>query len=120
MVTQQKINRLLEELRSWAPGEERHTLRELSEKFDLEVFVVDRIAKSEGHDLRAGWKAAEEGEEIIVDPDSTTLNMDEELVLEALRQPDPDEAWTDEESGRWVKKPTTGEWVRLEDEEEEG
>lgn len=118
-VTQHKINQLLAELRTWEPGEQRHTLHELAKMFDLDVFVVDRIAKSEGLSIRSGWKIVDEGDEIVVDPNSTTLDLDPEKVEKALKEPDPDPDWVDadRESGSWVKKPT-GEWVRLEDDDE--
>lgn len=47
-----KIDRLLRELRSWGMDEDRYSVQELAEKFDLTVFVVRRIANAEGYDLR--------------------------------------------------------------------
>lgn len=47
-----KIDKLLHELRSWEDDEERYTVQELAEKFDLTVFVVARIAAAEDVDVR--------------------------------------------------------------------
>ena len=53
-VTHDKISALLAELRTWEPGELKSTLVQLGERFGLEVFVVDRVAKSEGLRLKVG------------------------------------------------------------------
>lgn len=111
-ITQEKINALLEELRSWGPIEQRHTLHELAKKFDLDVFVVDRIARSDGMKIKSGYRAEEENND--VDPNSTTLDLDQEELQEALDKPDPNpEEWADDEgdTGIWHKNPT-GEWER--------
>lgn len=42
-----KIDALLHELRTWEQGEERHTVHELAEMFDLTTFIVARIAAAE-------------------------------------------------------------------------
>lgn len=79
-VTREKIRALLEELRSWTPGDLRHTLHELARTFDLDVFIVDRIAKSEGFILAPGIALEDD-----VDPNAITQEIEAESV------PDPDE-----------------------------
>jgi len=108
-VTQAKINALLEELRSWESGETHSTLHELSSKHDLDVFVVDRLARSEGFTVPAGTPVLDDEPE--VDPNATTIDLDPDKVHEAASRPDPNPDWQkrDEDTGVWKKKPT-GEW----------
>lgn len=112
-VTQAKINALLEELRSWPPGETKATLRQLAKQFDLDVFVVDRLARAEGFPVPAGVQGSEEEVEEPVDPNATTLDLDPDEVRAALEEPDPDPEWADKDTAVWRKKPT-GEWERVE------
>jgi len=107
-VTQDKINALLGELRSWEPLEQRHTLHELALKFDLDVFVVDRIAKSEGYRIKSGYRPVEVDNG--VDPNATTLDLDPEEIEDALGKSEPqDEEFDEIDTGVWQRKPT-GEW----------
>jgi len=111
---QARINSLLRELRSWAPGERRYSLHELAEMFHLDTFVVGRIASSEGIKL-----VIETGDS-TVDPNASTIDLDPKAVKEALEKPDPDPEWAekDKDTGVWKRKPS-GEWQRVEDEDEE-
>lgn len=108
-VTQAKINALLKEFRSWDFGEHAHTLHELAEKFDLDVFVVDRLAQSDGLRIPAGTPVLDD--EPTVDPNASTIDLDPEEVRAAAERPDPNPDWVeeDEDTGVWRKKPT-GEW----------
>jgi hypothetical protein len=114
-VTQTKINELLEELRSWEPGEIPSTLHELAERFDLDVFVIDRLARAEGVKVPAGVPA-EEGEDPLTDPNASTLDLDPDRVDAAARRPDPNPDWADKDAdtGVWRKKPT-GEYELVND-----
>ena len=107
-VTQAKINALLVELRSWDLGEHRNTLHELSVKFDLDVFVVDRLASSEGLRLSAGTPVLDDE---ITDPNAITIDLEPEEIRAAAERPDPNPEWDDkdEDTGVWKQKPT-GEW----------
>lgn len=67
-----KIDRLLRELRSWDVGEQRYTVYELVEMFDLPPMVIQRIAFAEGHDLLIGKKP--------VDPNAITQPLGPEDV----------------------------------------
>lgn len=50
--TKARIDSLLYELRTWVPGgEPKETLAELAKRFDLDPFVVKRIAHAEGWPL---------------------------------------------------------------------
>jgi hypothetical protein len=110
-VTQEKINELLEELRSWDAGEEKLTLHELADKFGLDVFVVDRIVRSEGLRVKAGYRPEERDN--TVDPNASTLDLDPSEIEEALSKPDPNPDYSDDvDTGVWKKKPT-GEWERI-------
>ena len=53
-VTRAKVDSLLYELRSWEPGEQRHSIEELAKRFRLDPFVVRRIAETEGLDIELG------------------------------------------------------------------
>ena len=108
--TKEKIDQLILELRSWEPGEARRTLAELAEQLDLEVFIVDRVATSEGHHLLAG---AVPDDPDRADPNASTIDLDPEAVQGALEEPDPDPEWKDldADTGVWRKKPT-GEWEK--------
>lgn len=111
-ITKDKIGKLLEELRSWEPGEANRTLTELAEMFELDLFVVDRVAVSEGHHLQAGILLGPPRNSI--DPNAATIDLDPEAVHDVLKEPDPNPAWKerDEDTGVWRKKPT-GEWERI-------
>jgi hypothetical protein len=116
-VTQAKINALLEELRTWPPGEVRGTLVDLAARHELDVFVVDRLTRSEGLKVPLG----EVSEEVLfgsrdedappdTDPNATTLDLDPDEIDRALGVPDPSPDWAeDKDTGIWRKKPT-GEW----------
>lgn len=108
-LTREKIELLLNELRSWRPGEKRRTLWELADMFHLEVFVVERIAASEGHHLFEG--APPGGADHGTDPNASTIDLDPDAVQAAAERPDPNPEWADEDrdTGVWRKKPT-GEW----------
>ena len=110
-VTQEKIRALLGELRTWDVDEERYSLEELTVKFGLDVFVVDRIACSEGFHLKRGTPP--EAPDWVSDPNAVTLNLDPEEIQKALRHPEarPDDH-PDQDTGVWKKKPT-GEWERI-------
>jgi len=111
-VTQAKINALLEEMRGWEPGETPSTLHELSCKHDLDVFVVDRLARAEGFVIPAGTPILDD--EPLTDPNADTIDLDPDKVHEAAMKPDPNPDWQkrDEDTGIWKKKPT-GEWERI-------
>ena len=100
-VTHDKISALLAELRTWEPGELKSTLVQLGERFGLEVFVVDRVAKSEGLRLKVGDELDPD------DPNATTLDMDPEELQAAAEAPDPNSDWSfrDKESGMWRRTP---------------
>lgn len=110
-----RIEQLLIELRSWEPGEARRTVVELADRFGLEPFVVDRIARSEGHVLRVDAPVTVDEE---TDPSASTLDLDPDAVSQALEEPDPNPEWEDEDrdTGVWRKKPT-GEWELVEHED---
>lgn len=112
-VTQQKIRRLLEELRSWETGEKKHTVHELARMFDLDVFVIGQLARSEGLVLRIGYSDSDEGK-TDVDPEASTLDLDPEAINKALDEPEEDPAYEDKDTGVWRKKPT-GEWELVND-----
>ena len=113
-VTQEKINALVAELRSWESLEEGRTLHQLARMFGLELFIVDRVARSEGLHIKAGYRPEEEDNG--VDPNATTLDLDPGDVHKALDAPDPNPEWEDRDdegdTGVWRKKPT-GEWERI-------
>ena len=110
-VTQEKIHALLEELRTWDAGEERCNLRELADKFGLDRFVVDRVARSEGFRLRMGTSVEDPPPES--DPNADTLDLDPEEIQEALSHPEANPNYQpDMDTGVWKKKPT-GEWERI-------
>lgn len=112
-VTQAKINALLEELRTWAPGETPLTLHELADKHGLDLFVVDRIVRSEGLKVPLGEAVVPDAPDEDADPNSTTLDLDPDEVRRALEKPDPSPDWVeDEDTGIWRRKPT-GEWERV-------
>jgi hypothetical protein len=116
-VTQEKINALVEELRSWeSDRDDPPSLLELSQRFDLQVFVVDRVARSEG--LKLPPLLGPSGQVYEIDPDASTINLDPEKVEAATRVPDPDPSWRDRDrdSGIWTRKPS-GEWERHEPDE---
>jgi len=107
-VTQAKINALLEELRTWEPLEQKATLNELATQFDLDIFVVDRIARSEGLQIKSGYRPEEVNNG--VDPEASTLDLDPDEIQDALKRPDPNPEFNeDADTGVWKKKPT-GEW----------
>jgi len=110
-VTKEKIEQLIHELRSWEPGEAPMTLVELAAKFELDFFVVDRVATSEGHHLLAGGVPDDMAR---VDPNASTLDLDPKAVQAVTETADPNPDWADEDAdtGVWRKKPT-GEWERL-------
>lgn len=114
-ITKEKIERLILELRSWEPGEARRTLAELAEMFELDLFVVDRVATSEGHHLLAGGVPDDRER---VDPNASTIDLDPDAVEQVLESTDPNPDWedADRDTGVWRKKPT-GEWVRVEEED---
>lgn len=101
-------------MRSWEPGEVDATLHELAERFDLDVFVVDRLARAEGVRLPAGTPVLDDTPE--TDPNASTIDLDPDKVEEAAGQPDPNPEWRDrdEDTGIWRKKPS-GEWELLND-----
>ena len=105
-----RIDALLRELRSWEPGEDRHTLHQLATMFDLDLFIVSRIANSEGIELTV------ETRDPTVDPNASTMDLDPEAIKRALDEPDPDPDWAeqDKDTGVWKKKPS-GEWELVED-----
>lgn len=113
-VTDQKIRRLLEELRSWAPGERRLSLRDLQEKFDLEPFVIETVARSEGLEL-----GLPDADEQVSDPAASTIDLDPVEIHRAAAKPDPDESYQDEDTGRWRRKPS-GEWELVDGNRKEG
>jgi hypothetical protein len=108
---QARINALVRELRSWASGENRYSLNELADLFDLDVFIVSRVANSEGIKL-----VIETGNG-RVDPNASTIDLDPKAVKEALNKPDPNPEWADKDkdTGVWKKKPS-GEWERTDEE----
>jgi hypothetical protein len=95
----QKVGELLRELRSWDPGEVKATVEDLAEQFGLDVFIVTRIATSEGYDLSAGIPRP-------VDPNASTLDLDPEAVQKAMEQPEEG----DVDTGTWKRNRQTGEW----------
>jgi hypothetical protein len=105
-VTQAKINALLEEMRSWEPGDVPATLHELAERHDLDVFVIDRLARAEGFKVPAGTPVLDE--EPLTDPNASTIDLDPDKVQEAALRPDPNPDWSskDRDTGIWRKKPT--------------
>ena len=111
-VTQEKIHALLTELRSWDSVNDRYTLHELARMFDLDPFVVDRIARSEGFLIRPGDAF---GVDDDVDPNATTLDLSQDDVKDALDSPDPDE---DDVDTAVYRKGSSGEWERVEDEKD--
>lgn len=117
-VTQAKINALLKELRSWEPGDVHSTLHELAERFQLDVFVVDRLARAEGFAVPAGTPVLDEEPE--TDPNASTIDLEPEEVRRASERPDPNPDWRDrdEDTGIWRKKPT-GEWMLINDKKNE-
>ena len=60
-----KIDALIRELRSWEPGEVKHTARELAAQFQLEPYVIQQIAKSEGLTLKVGETGSDEVDQHI-------------------------------------------------------
>lgn len=107
-VTQSKINALLEELRTWEPLEQKATLNELAAQFDLDIFVVDRIARSEGLHIKSGYRPEEVSNG--VDPEASTLDLDPDEIQDVLKRPDPNPEFNEDvDTGVWKKKPT-GEW----------
>jgi len=108
-VTQEKIRALLEELRTWEQDEQRYNLDQLARKFGLDLFVIDRVARSEG--LRLPREEMEETG-FGPDPNATTLDLDPDEIQEALSQPESDPNYPDVDTGVWRKNPT-GEWKRI-------
>ena len=110
-VTQEKIRALLEELRTWDADEERYSLRELADKFGLDRFVIDRVARSEGFHLRMGSSIEDLPPES--DPNASTLDLDPDEIQKALGHPEANPNYQpDVDTGIWKKKPT-GEWERV-------
>ena len=122
-VTQTKITALLEELRTWEPGEHRQTLHQLSSRFELDLFVIDRLARSEGLKIPAGVPPdePERAPDRASDPNASTIDLDPEKVQEAAMRPDPNPEWSekDKDTGIWRKKPT-GEWEQVNAPDDEG
>ncbi len=58
VVDPSKIQALLEEIRSWEPGQKK-TVHELGKLLGLEPHVIQRIARSEGLTLRVGEVAGD-------------------------------------------------------------
>jgi hypothetical protein len=105
-VTQEKIEALILELRTWDMDEERYTVYELAKKFSLDVFIVQRIADSEDMDIPAGIKDDAVASH-DADPNASTMDLDPEEIEAAMGIPDPN--YEDRDTGIWEKKPT-GEW----------
>jgi len=110
-VTQEKIRALLEELRTWDADEERYSLRELADRFGLDRFVIDRVARSEGFHLPMGSSIEDLPPES--DPNASTLDLDPDDIEKALAAPENNPSYLpDTDTGVWKKKPT-GEWERI-------
>jgi len=107
-VTQKKINALLEELRGWEPTESRYTLNELARMFELDSFIIDRIARSEGFLIRPGDAFGIDD----VDPNAETLELDPGDVRKALEETDPEDVDT-----AVYRRTTSGRWERVEEDE---
>jgi hypothetical protein len=109
-LSQDKINALVAELRTWEPDEYRSTLHELADQFGLDIFVVDRIARAEGIKVRSSVFTLEEPTPPEdSDPNADTLDLDPKEVEEALSKPDPNPNYKDVDTGVWKKHPT-GKW----------
>jgi len=110
-VTQAKINALIEELRSWETGGPQKTLHGLAHKFGLDIFVVDRVVRSEG--VRLSREKPQEDQGAGADPNASTLDLDPDEIHEALSKPDPNPDYQeDADTGVWRKDPTGG-WERV-------
>jgi len=114
-VSQEKVRKLVSELRSWEDGDPQPTLNELATKYDLDIFVVDRIARSEGFRLRATHTVESDRERPQEsDPNASTLDLDPDAIQEALEEPETDPNYEDKDTGVWKKNPT-GEWELVSD-----
>ena len=93
----ERIDALLYELRSWDVHEQRSTVQELAEKFQLTTFVIHRIANAEGIKVLIGDIPGKDGE--MADPNAETrpIEADEaaetrpEMVVEVKSPPEVDE-----------------------------
>jgi len=104
-VTQEKVRALLDELRTWDAGEERCTLQALMERFELDRFVVERVARSEGFYFRDDREPPPS-----TDPNASTLDLDPDEIQRALTQPETNPDYLpDQDTGLWRKNPT-GDW----------
>jgi len=108
---QKTINALIAELRSWPDDEAQLTVYELSQRFGLEAFVIQQIARSEDVDLKFSRP-----QDSDVDPNETTIDLDPEEVDEALKKRDPNPDWKDKDevSGVWE----SGRFKRIDDDDE--
>jgi len=77
-LTREKITKLLKELRSWEQGETNATVEDLAKRFDLDTFVVDRIAQSEGIRLPTGTTI---GGDILTPSDAVPSSLDDQDTL---------------------------------------
>lgn len=100
--TQRRINNLLQELRSWAPDEQRYTQHELADKFNLDLFMVSRIVQSEGMSVEYGYRTTDPPDE-EVDPNAVTQEVDVKSLEEdsevAVRK--GTEIWKVKPTGKW-------------------
>lgn len=111
-VTQEKITRLIEEIRAWDLFfEPPATVEDLAEKYGLDPFVVDRVTRSEGFVLNRGhtaggliFETAKEAENAQSAPEY----IDEDAVTEPI-EPVVDE---DADTGVYKRNSETGEFER--------
>jgi DNA-binding transcriptional ArsR family regulator len=68
--TRRQIERLLEELRKWHPGEPEATVEELCERFELPELVVRRLCDSEGFSVEPA------APERVVDETTQPIDVD--------------------------------------------
>lgn len=82
-VSKERIDALIAELRSWGNLEQRYTIRQLAEKFDLTTFIVSRIATAEGYTLKTGELPGYND-----DPDATTKAVPPQIDSQVDTRPE--------------------------------
>jgi len=107
-----RIDALLAELRSWGPLERKATVEELADRYGLDVFVVQRLASSEGIQLKYADIVLDPMVE--VDPAADTKPIERDDIPEDEDDPE----FEDKDTGVWKQNRETGEWALIDDDEE--
>ncbi len=77
--TRAKIDSLLYHLRMWVPGSQLLLVEELAKRYQLDPFIVRRIASTEGIELQS-----DEDDDGTIDTEKVTQPIDVEEVQAAI------------------------------------